>query len=430
MTLALLGFLTVLLFAFASVPLGFAMLSVGVGFFALIRGIEPALAMAGMTIADLAANENLSVLPMFILMGTFIYKADLAEELYDAANAWIGHFRGGLAHATVLACAGFASMSGSSIATAATMTKVAMPPMRRHRYADSLAAGCVSSGGTLGALIPPSFPLLIYGVLTDQDIGKLFIAGIGPGLLLGALFLLSIWWTVRRDPSKGPPGERAPWSVRFRKAGKIWGVLVLFLLVVGGLYSGIFTATEASSIGATGALVFAAIRRKLTFATLVDSLVEAGKTTAMIFSIAFGGMVFANFITLSGLTGTLVDWIQSMHLPLLGVILVITGIYIVLGSLMEALAMMLLTIPVFAAIVQPLGANMIWFGIYVAMMMEIGMIHPPVGMNIFMVRTMLPELSISTIFKGTIPFLAANVIALVLVILVPGIALGLVGLMR
>jgi tripartite ATP-independent transporter DctM subunit len=430
MTLALLGFLTVLLFAFAGVPLGFSMLSVGVGFFALIRGLEPALAMAGMTIADLAANENLSVLPMFILMGTFIYKADLAEELYDAANAWIGHLRGGLAHATVLACAGFASMSGSSIATAATMTKVAMPPMRRHRYADSLAAGCVSSGGTLGALIPPSFPLLIYGVLTDQDIGKLFIAGIGPGLLLGTLFLLSIWWTVRRDPSKGPPGVRASWSTRFRKAGKIWGVLVLFLLVVGGLYSGIFTATEASSIGATGALVFAGIRRKLTFATLLESLVEAGKTTAMIFSIAFGGMVFANFVTLSGLTGTLVDWIQSMHLPLLGVIVVITGIYIVLGSLMEALAMMLLTIPVFAAIVQPLGANMIWFGIYVAMMMEIGMIHPPVGMNIFMVRTMLPELSISTIFRGTIPFLAANVIALVLVILVPGIALGLVGLMR
>lgn len=430
MTLALLGFLTVLLFAFAGVPLGFSMLSVGVGFFALIRGLEPALAMAGMTIADLAANENLSVLPMFILMGTFIYKADLAEELYDAANAWIGHLRGGLAHATVLACAGFASMSGSSIATAATMTKVAMPPMRRHRYSDSLAAGCVSSGGTLGALIPPSFPLLIYGVLTDQDIGKLFIAGIGPGLLLGTLFLLSIWWTVRRDPSKGPPGDRASWSTRFRKAGKIWGVLVLFLLVVGGLYSGIFTATEASSIGATGALVFAGIRRKLTFATLLESLVEAGKTTAMIFSIAFGGMVFANFITLSGLTGTLVDWIQSMHLPLLGVIVVITGIYIVLGSLMEALAMMLLTIPVFAAIVQPLGANMIWFGIYVAMMMEIGMIHPPVGMNIFMVRTMLPELSISTIFRGTIPFLAANVIALVLVILVPGIALGLVGLMR
>ena len=430
MTLALSGFAAVLLFAFVGVPLGFAMLGIGVGCFALIRGWEPALAMAGMTIADLAANENLSVLPMFILMGTFIYKADLAEELYDAANAWIGHLKGGLAHATVLACAGFASMSGSSIATAATMTKVAMPPMRRHRYADSLAAGCVSSGGTLGALIPPSFPLLIYGVLTDQDIGRLFIAGIGPGILLGALFLLSIWWTVRRDPTKGPCGERVDWPTRFRKLGKIWGVLVLFMLVVGGLYSGIFTATEASSIGATGALIFAVLRRKLSWPLLFDSLVDAGKTTAMIFAIAFGGMVLSNFITISGLTATLVAWIHALHLPLLGVIAVITCIYIVLGSLMEALAMMLLTIPVFAAIVQPLGANMIWFGIYVAMMMEIGMIHPPVGMNVFMVKTMLPDLSIRTIFHGTIPFLVANVVALVVVIFVPGIALGLVNLMR
>ncbi|MBN6731241.1 TRAP transporter large permease [Burkholderia multivorans] len=430
MTLAMMGFFAVLLLAFIGVPLGFAMLGIGVSFFAVIRGWEPALAMAGMTIADLAANENLSVLPMFILMGTFIYKADLAEELYDAANAWIGHLKGGLAHATVLACAGFASMSGSSIATAATMTKVAMPPMRRHRYADSLAAGCVSSGGTLGALIPPSFPLLIYGVLTDQDIGKLFIAGIGPGILLGALFLLSIWWTVRRDPTKGPCGERVDWPTRFRKLGKIWGVLALFMLVVGGLYSGIFTATEASSIGATGALAFAGLRRKLSLPLLFDSLVDAGKTTAMIFAIAFGGMVFSNFITLSGLTATLVAWIHALHLPLLGVIAVITCIYIVLGSLMEALAMMLLTIPVFAAIVQPLGANMIWFGIYVAMMMEIGMIHPPVGMNVFMVKTMLPDLSIRTIFRGTIPFLIANVVALVVVILVPGIALGLVSLMR
>ncbi len=430
MTLALISFFAVLLLAFIGVPLGLAMLGIGVGSFALIRGWEPALAMTGMTIADLAANENLSVLPMFILMGTFIYKAEMAEELYDAANAWIGHFKGGLAHATVLACAGFASMSGSSIATAATMTKVAMPPMRRHRYADSLAAGCVSSGGTLGALIPPSFPLLIYGVLTDQDIGKLFIAGIGPGLLLGALFLLAIWWTVRRDPAKGPRGVRVDWPTRFAKLGKIWGVLALFTLVVGGLYGGIFTATEASSIGATGALVFAASRRKLSWPLVLESLVEAGKTTAMIFAIAFGGMVFSNFITLSGLTATLVAWIHALHLPLLGVIAVITCIYIVLGSLMEALAMMLLTIPVFAAVVQPLGANMIWFGIYVAMMMEIGMIHPPVGMNVFMVKTMLPDLSIRTIFRGTIPFLVANVVALVVVILVPGIALGLVTLMR
>lgn len=430
MILALLGFATVLVLGFIGVPLGFAMLTVGVSFFAYVRGLEPALAMAGMTIADFAANQNLSVLPLFILMGTFIYKADLAEELYDAANSWVGHVKGGLAHATVLASAGFASISGSSIATAATMCKVAMPPMRRHRYADSLAAGCVTSGGTLGALIPPSFPLVLYGVLTDQDIGKLFVAGIVPGLLLAALFMISISWTVRRDPTKGPAGERVPWEQRLRKLGKIWPVMALFLLVVGGLYGGVFTATEASGIGATGALAFALARRKMNYDTFIESLIEAGRTTAMIFIIAFGGMVFANFITVSGLTGTLIQWIQSMHLPLLGVILVTTLIYIVLGSLMEALAMMLLTIPVFTAIVQPLGANMIWFGIYIAIMMEIGMIHPPVGMNIFMVKTMEPRLSISTIFRGTLPFLLANIVTLLVIIFVPETALILGQLLR
>lgn len=425
MILALVGFAAVLVIAFIGVPLGFAMLTVGVACLAVIRGADQALAMAGLTIADFAANQNLTVLPLFILMGTFIYKADLAEELYDAAHSCLGHMKGGLAHATVLASAGFASISGSSIATAATMCRVAMPSMRRHRYADSLAAGCVASGGTLGALIPPSFPLVLYGVITNTDLGQLFVAGIVPGMLLAALFMLSITWTVHRDPSKGPVGQRVPWPQRLRKLSKIWPVFVLFLLVVGGLYSGIFTATEAAGIGATGALVFAVLRRKLTFSTFVDSLLEAGLTTAMIFTVAFGGLVFANFITMSGLTDALVAWIQSMHLPLLGVIAIITVIYIVLGSLMEGLAMMLLTVPVFSAIVQPLGASMVWFGIYIAMMLEIGMIHPPVGMNIFMVKTMEPRLSIVTIFKGTLPFLVANFVTLVLIILVPGIALTL-----
>lgn len=430
MTLALIGFAAVLLLAFIGLPLGFAMLTIGVGFLAVIRGWEQSLAMAGMTIADFAANQNLSVLPLFVLMGTLIYKSDLAEELYDATNSCIGHVKGGLAHATILASAGFASISGSSIATAATMCKVALPPMRRHGYADSLAAGCVASGGTLGALVPPSFPLVLYGVLTNQDLGKLFVAGIVPGLLLAVLFMASIWWTVMRDPSKGPAGERVDWPTRLRKLSRIWPVLTLFIIVVGGLYSGLFTAIESSGIGATGALLFALSRRKLNFQTFLDSLIEAGRTTAMIFTIAFGGMIFANFITMSGLTGALVDWIQSMHLPLLGVIGVLTVIYIILGSLMDGLAMMLLTIPVFTAIVQPLGANMIWFGIYIAMMMEIGMIHPPVGMNIFMVKTLEPELSITTIFRGTLPFLAANAVTLALIIFVPGIVLALGTLLR
>lgn len=423
MSVALAGFALVLALAFFGVPLGFSMLAVGVGLFAKLRGWEPAMAMMGQTVADLAANDGLSVLPMFILMGTFIYKADMAEELYDAAYAFFGHLKGGLAYATVFASAGFAAISGSSIATAATMTKVAMPPMRRHGYADSLASGCVSSAGTLGALVPPSVPLLIYGIITQQDIGRLFVAGIVPGAVLGLLFLVAIAWTVLRHPERGPAGERFDWPTRLRRLSKVWGVLALFAVVVGGLYSGVFTANEAGGIGATGALAFATLRGKLTPRGAYESLLEAARTTGMIFTIIFGGKVFANLVTLSGLTSTLVDWIQSLHLPAMGVIAIIVLIYIVLGSLMEGLSMMLLTVPVFAAVVQPLGVDMIWFGIFIAMMIEIGMIHPPVGMNMFMVKTVMPELSLRTIFVGTVPFLVANIFALVLLVAVPGMAL-------
>ena len=422
MTLALLGFAIVLALAFLGVPLCFAMLCVGVAMFGSVRGIEPALMMAGQTISDLAMNEGLSVLPMFILMGALIYKSDLAEELYDAAYAVVGHRRGGLAYATVLASAGFASISGSSIATAATMTKVALPPMRRLHYDDSLASGCVSSAGTLGALVPPSVPLLIYGVVTQQDIAKLFVAGILPGILLGALFMVAIWWTVLRRPGLGPAGPLLPWPERLRKISKVWGIVLLFVVVMGGLYGGIFTANEAGGVGAAGALLFTALRRRLSARTLLESLLEAGKTTATIFSVAFGGMVFANFVTMSGLTGSLVSLIGGLHLPVTGIILVIMAIYVVLGSMMETISMMLLTVPVFAAVLAPLGVSMIWFGIFVAMMIEIGLIHPPIGMNIFMVKTIMPELSTRTIFAGTIPFLIANFVALGLIIAFPAIA--------
>lgn len=422
MSAALLGFAVVLALAFLGVPLCFAMLGVGVGLFAALRGLHPALMMAGQTISDLATNEGLSVLPMFILMGALIYKSELADELYDAAYALVGHKRGGLAYATVLASAGFASISGSSIATAATMTKVAMPSMRRLHYDDSLASGCVSSAGTLGALVPPSVPLLIYGIVTQQDIAKLFVAGILPAILLGTLFMLSIWWTVSRNPSLGPAGPQLGWAERLRRISKVWPIVLLFLIVMGGLYSGIFTANEAGGVGAAGATLFTAVRGKLRWSILVDSLCEAGRTTAMIFAVAFGGMVFANFVTMSGLTGGLVALVGGLHLPVTGLIVVIMLVYVVLGSMMEAISMMLLTVPVFAAVLGPLGVSMLWFGVFVAMMIEIGMIHPPIGMNVFMVKTMMPELSTRTIFAGTIPFLVANFVALGMIIAFPMLA--------
>lgn len=311
MTAALVGFAAVFLLAFAGVPLAFAMLLAGVGGYAALRGLDPSLHMLGQVVVDASTNYGMSVLPMFILMGLFVHKADISGELYDAANAWLGHLKGGLAHATLAACSLFAAISGSSIATAATMTKVAMPPMRRLGYHDRLSTGAVASGGVLGVLIPPSVPLVIFGLLTETDIRQLFIATILPGILLLLLFVGAVWVTLLLNPSLGPRGERVPLKQRFLALKGVWSTIVLFAFVMGGLYGGVFTATECAGMGATGALLIALARRKLTFQGMLECLRETAATTAMIFAIVFGALVFANFITLSGLTFQLVEWIQS-----------------------------------------------------------------------------------------------------------------------
>lgn len=424
MTAALIGFAVLLLLAFAGVPLAFAMLLTGVGGFALLRGVDPALGMLGQIVVDSAANYGMSVLPMFILMGLFVHKAEIGNELYDAANAWLGHLRGGLAHATVAACGLFAAISGSSIATAATMTKVAIPPMRRLGYHDRLSTGAVASAGVLGVLIPPSVPLVIFGLLTETDIRKLFIATIVPGLVLLLLFFFAVWWTVARNPALGPRGERLPLRQRFAALKGIWSTLLLFVLVMGGLYGGVFTATECAGIGASGALLIALARRRLAPRALLDCLVETGRTTAMIFAIVFGALAFANFITLTGMTAGLVAWIQQSGLGTLGVLLAMIAIYLVLGALMEAMGLLLLTAPIFTAVAIEMGVNPIWFGIFVVMLIEIGMLTPPVGMNVFTVKSLLPEVPLSTIFRGVLPFLVANLVAVAIIVAWPQLVLA------
>jgi C4-dicarboxylate transporter DctM subunit len=424
MTLALIGFVLLFLLAFAGVPLAFAMLIVGVGGFAWIRGLDPALSMLAQQVMDGSANYGMSVLPMFILMGLFVHRADLAEDLYDAANAWVGHLRGGLAHATVVSCAIFAAISGSSIATAATMSKVAIAPMRRLGYSDALSTGSVASAGVLGVLIPPSVPLVIYGLMTDTDIRKLFIATVVPGLLLTLFFIISVAVTIALRPQWGAPGPRAAWTERMKRLRGVWAVLLLFAAVMGGLYGGVFTATESAGIGAMGALLIALARRKMSFAAFIEDLVGAAKTTAMIFVIMFGALTFANFITLSGMTGVLVDAISSMNVGAVGVLIAIAVIYLVLGCLMESLSLMILTVPVFLPVAVAAGINPIFFGIFVVMMIEIGMLTPPVGMNVFTVKSMNPSIPISTIFKGTIPFLMANFAAVAALIAFPQLALA------
>lgn len=423
MTTAMIGFAAVFLLAFCGVPLAFAMLLAGIGGFAVLRGLDPALAMLGQIVVDSSANYGMTVLPMFILMGLFVHKADISDELYDAANAWLGHLKGGLAHATVAACGLFAAISGSSIATAATMTKVAMPPMRRLGYHDRLSTGAVASGGVLGVLIPPSVPLVIFGLLTETDIRKLFIATILPGILLMLLFIGAVWVTVLINPKLGPRGEKLPFGRRVAALKGVWSTVLLFAFVMGGLYGGIFTSTECAGMGATGALAIALARRRMPFTALMDCLSETARTTAMIFAIVFGALAFANFITLSGMTNQLVEWIQGSGLSATGVLMAMVVIYLALGAVMEAMGLLLLTAPIFTAVAVEMGINPIWFGIFVVMMIEIGMLSPPVGMNVFTVKTLLPDVKLSTIFRGVMPFVIANLVAVAAIIAWPQIVL-------
>ncbi|MEZ5792752.1 MAG: TRAP transporter large permease [Nitratireductor sp.] len=425
MILSLVGLSLLFLICFLGVPLGYGMLIIGTLGFAYIRGSGPAMEMAGQQIIDLSMNYNFSTLPLFVLMGAFVHRAKLSDDLYEAANAWLSHWRGGLAMTTIAACAGFSAVSGSSLATAATMSKVAMPPMRKYRYSNALATGSIAAGGTLGIMIPPSVPMVIYGILTDTDIGKLFVAGIVPGLLLVVLFILSISVLTFFWPEIGPSGPRSSWSTRWKSLLNVWGILALFLLVLGGIYLGIFTPTEAAGIGAIGAMFFAWIRGRLSQKVLVSALVECGVTTAMIFVVAFGAMAFSNFVAMAGLTGSIVSMITAMELSPLGVVLAMCLIYLIMGSVFDSLSMMLLTIPVFSAILNSIGVDLIWFGIVAIIVIELGLITPPIGMNVFVVKSVVKDVELWTIFSGVWPFVIAGLVALGLVLAFPGLALWL-----
>jgi C4-dicarboxylate transporter DctM subunit len=428
--ISLVGFAILLLLVFLGMPLGFAMILVGAGGFAMVRNLTGALAMSSQQIVDISLNFGFSVLPLFVLMGAFVNRANLSQELYDAAHSWLGHRRGGLAMATVAACGGFAAISGSSLATAATMTKVAMPPMRRYGYDNGLAAGTIAAGGTLGILIPPSVPMVIYGILTETDIGELFMAGIVPGILLIVLYCASIAVVVRFNPESGPSAPRVPMRERWPYLARVWGVLLLFLVVMGGIYGGIFTPTEAAGIGAFGAMVFVLWRRRLTWPTMIGSLVEAGRTTGTIFTVGFGALIFSNFVNIAGLPRDLVAVIHAFELPPVGVVLMICLILIALGMIFDALAMILLMVPVFFPIVASLGLNPVWFGIIVIIVVEIGLITPPIGLNVFVVKSIVGDVPLGEIFRGIVPFVAASILGLLLIIFFPPIALVLPQIMR
>jgi C4-dicarboxylate transporter DctM subunit len=430
MTEALLGFGAVFALALLRVPLAFAMGLVGFVGLGLLRGWPATSANAAQVIYESGFAYTLSVVPLFILMGNFVARAGLAHELFRAAYAFIGHLRGGLAHATILACAGFGAICGSSIATAATMSKVAYPSMKRLGYADYLSTGVIAAGGTLGIMIPPSTILVIYGIVTETHIGKLFAAGVLPGLLCALLMMGVVAWITGRDPASGPAGERTPWPERWRALRDIWGVVVLVVVVLGGIYGGVFTATEGAGIGASGAFFFALARRRLTWKLLFEVLVESARTTAMLFTILIAAMIFAAFVNFTTMPGDLRDWIARLGLPPLAIVGAMMLIYVLLGTIMEELSMVLLTIPVFFPIVTQLGFDPVWFGVLIVFVVQIGLISPPVGMNLFVLNALLKDVALAQIFRGVWLFVVALIVALVVVLEFQPLALWLPGFVR
>jgi C4-dicarboxylate transporter, DctM subunit len=427
---ALIGFAAFLALAFLRVPMAFAMGIVGFAGVAYKLNFNVAAAMIAQVTYETGLSYSLSVIPLFILMGNFVAHARMSDELYHAAYCFLGHRRGGLAMSTVVACAGFGAICGSSIATAATFTKVAYPSMRKYRYKDTLAAGSIAAGGTLGILIPPSVIMVIYGIMTETSIGKLFAAGIIPGLLATVLLCGAVMWITWRDPEAGPPAEPHSWSERLDALKRVWAVIVLFVLVIGGIYVGAFTATEGAGIGAGGAFLFALARRVLTWKMLIDVLIESARTTSMLFMILIGALLFANFVNYTTMPADLRSFVTQFNVHPTLVIAAICLIYVVLGTAMEELSMILLTVPLFFPVVIGLGYDPIWFGILVVIVVQIGMISPPVGMNIFVVKNLIRHLSIADVFRGVTPFTFALVALLALIVALPGLATWLPGFMK
>jgi tripartite ATP-independent transporter DctM subunit len=427
---ALLGFAAIFALALLRVPLAFAMGVVGVVGLGLMRGWAPAFASAAQVVQETGFAYTLSVIPLFILMGNFVARAGLAHELFHATFAFIGHVRGGLAHATILACAGFSAICGSSIATAATMSKVAYPSMRKLGYSDSLSSGTVAAGGTLGILIPPSAILVIYGIVTETSIGKLFAAGVIPGIISAALLMLTIALVTARDPEHAPAAPRVAWSERLSALRSIWGVALLVIAVLGGIYGGVFTATEGAGIGASGAFFFALLRRTLTWRVLWSVLVESARTTAMLFALLITATIFANFVNFTSMPGDLKNLITQSGLSPIMVIIAMMAIYVLLGTVMEELTMVLLTLPLFFPIIVSLGFDPLWFGVLIVVIIQIGLISPPVGMNLFVLNSLLPDVGLRTIFRGVWPFVAMQLVILAILIAFPALSLWLPGFMK
>jgi C4-dicarboxylate transporter DctM subunit len=423
--IAFTGFVALFVLMMLRVPVGMAMGLVGVTGYSVIVGPGPALKLVGQTSLRTVTDYTFGVIPMFMLMGAFVSVSGLSREMFKAADAFLGHLRGGLGIATVVACGGFAAICGSSVATAATFSTVAYPEMRRFGYPQSFSTGVIAAGGTLGAMLPPSTVLAVYAILTQQDIGKLFMAGVLPGLLAMLMYVLTIALIVRIRPRFLPAGTARPWRERVGALRLIWAPLVLFLFVIGGLYGGFFTPTEAGGVGASGAFLLGVLRKRLNRANTREALLQATRTAAAVFTVLIGALLFGYFLTITQTPQKLTEFLTGLGVGRYGVLALIMLMYLVLGCLMDAMAMIILTVPIIFPVVTALGFDPIWFGVIIVMTVELGLIHPPVGMNVFVIKSVVKDVSFTTIFKGVLPFVATDIVRLVVLIAFPAIALWL-----
>jgi tripartite ATP-independent transporter DctM subunit len=420
--IGLIGIGVLLLLMLLRMPIGIAMLLVGIVGFAILNGPQAALSALGSYPYQYAAVYDFAVIPLFVLMGNLGSASGMARALYAAAYSWIGHVRGGLAHATILACAGFAAVSGSSVASAVTMGKVCLPEMRRYDYSHRLSTGVIAAGGTLGILIPPSTAFVIYGLLTEQSIGKLLLAGILPGLLLTAIFMITVAVWTRFKPEYGPRGPRASWRERGQSLIGAGPMMFIVLVSIGGIYAGAFSPSEAAAVGAALAFLYALWRRSLSGGNLAKILLETVNTTALVFLILIGALVFGPFLALSGLPEKIAQSLAGLDVPRVVILIMVLAVYILLGTFLEGFSMLVLTLPIVFPIIKALGYDPIWFGVIMVIVLEMGLIDPPVGINVFIVKGLVPDVPMSEIFAGIAPFWFAMMACIAILIAFPEIA--------
>ncbi len=410
-----------------SMPVAFAMSIVGFIGFAMVVSPHSAASMITIDLYETFSKYSLTVIPLFVFMGQVAFHSGISRRLFNAAYHWLGHLPGGLAMSTVGACTGFGAICGSGPATAATMSSVALPEMKRYGYDMELGCGAVASGGSLGMLIPPSVVFIVYALLTEQSVGKLFIAGILPGLLIAFLFCLTIYINCKRKPGLGPPGDKKSWRAKFNSLKDVSETLILFLAVIGGMFLGYFTPTEAAAIGAAGSLVIAAFRKKLKIKMLARSLKETARTSCMVMIIVTGAVIFGHFLAVTRIPFELATALSELALPSWVIMGIIILFYLVVGCFIDALALILLTIPIFFPVVQNLGYDPLWFGVMIVVVTQMGVISPPVGVNVYVVSGIERDVPLQKIFRGALPFLLSLIIAAILLMLFPQICLYLPG---